>query len=676
MSAVPETLNLSLLARQYVANGWALVPIPTKSKRPTSKGWNRRENCVTTVASCARIRGNVGLAHAFSRTCVLDFDDLEKATKWLAGVGLNFDDLWNHPLAVRISSGRPDRGKLLFKLPDGITVLRTHQLLENGIELRCGSSRGTTAQDVLPPSIHPDTGRPYEWDYTEPLLGDWRNPPVLPADVLAVWLSLSAREESVGSEPGCGDVDAARSVLSKFDPDVPYPDWFEIGAALHHEFDGGVDGLDLWDEWSSDGSKYNGIEDLEKHWVTMDAARDGAKSTLDGLRAKLRARSVSESDFEALVEQAGEKLAAEPESDFEDLGPVAPEADRRKKARPFQFISAEQFMQRPAPTWVIRGVLPKAVLAVLYGASGSGKTFVALDMALAISRGIEWRGLRTAPGNVAYVVAEGAGGFQVRLAAYCRHNDIEPSDLRLNILDGAPNMMDVDQVAVLAAEMKKLGPLSVVFVDTYARVMGNGNENDAKDTNRVVDHCYKLHKETGALVVLVHHTGKDETKGARGNSALRAAADVELAVTRTAKYRAITISKMKDGKDGDDMRFQLNSITIGVDDEGEEITSCVVEHMAAESSDGPDWSEIKGKNERAICDVLSEFADLGSAAMGEDDLISMAAERLDFDPSSGKKDRRKEVIKQALKALVAKNMLINADSSVSFATSNEQKSAD
>lgn len=588
MSAVPETLNLSLLARQYVANGWALVPIPAGKKGPTAKGWNRRENCVTSAAMCARIRGNVGLAHAFSRTCVLDFDDIAKGEMWLADHGLSFDGLWNDPSAVRISSGRPNRGKLLFKLPAHIELLRTHQLPDHGLELRCASSRGTTMQDVLPPSIHPDTGHPYEWDYAEPLLGDWRMPPELPADVLAVWLGLSARVETVAGEPGEGDIEAARVVLAEFDPDVSYPEWFEIGAALHHEFDGGAEGLELWDEWSSEGSKYNGIEDLEKHWITMDADRDGAKSTLDSLRAEVRRRPISPAEFDALVNDPEETeipvKTGTATDDFEDISGSEDPLPAPKKKSSFVFQTVDEFLNRKPPSWIIKGLLPRAALGVIYGDSTAGKTFVAIDQAMAIARGVEWRGHKTTQGSVAYIVAEGASGFQERLRAYCQVHGVDRRALPLRILAAAPDLMDNKKdspggVLALARSLKALGPLSVIYVDTYARVMGAGNENEAKDTNAVVANCARLHELTGAIVVLIHHSGKDSQRGARGSGALRAAADFEYAVTKAGSMRTFQVTKMKDGEDGRICRFKLDVVTIGMDEEGEDRTSCVVEHL-------------------------------------------------------------------------------------------------
>lgn len=273
-----------------------------------------------------------------------------------------------------------------------------------------------------------------------------------------------------------------------------------------------------------------------------------------------------------------------PEDDFVNLDAEDPPASRDLSAvaikQRFQFESLSAFLKRPPPKWIIKGVLPQAALAVVFGASGSGKTFFALDMAVSVATGRAWRGVPVVAGGVAYVVAEGAGGFVDRAHAYCRQHDLEPSELPLHILADSPNLMQNVDVTDLILSLRACGPLSVIYMDTYARVMGNGNENEAQDVNRVVRNCALIHKATGAIVVLIHHSGKDAANGARGSSALRAAADAEIEVKKLADFRTATITKMKDGADDATYRFRLQNVVIGWDEDGDDRASCVVEHIA------------------------------------------------------------------------------------------------
>lgn len=281
-------LDVARAAQDYVAAGWALVPIPLGTKGPQDKGWSSRTNCVSTPEQARRMHGNVGLAHAYSGTCVLDLDDVAQARIWLRGRGVNLDELWSAPETVRIHSGKLNRGKLLYRLPPGVAPLITKKVANGAIELRCGNAAGTTVQDVLPPSVHPDTGQPYVWEYGDDLLADWRCPPVLPDLLLALWREME-RGPAYGSDGAAWDdddplmtyeprlgVDSAelRDWLEALDPDMGYDDWLHVGMALHHECEGSADGLELWVEWSTKGTKFKGEDDLARRW--------------DGFRAKRR----------------------------------------------------------------------------------------------------------------------------------------------------------------------------------------------------------------------------------------------------------------------------------------------------------------------------------------------------------------------------------------------------
>jgi hypothetical protein len=162
---------------EYVGHGLALVSIPHATKGPRGKGWNRRENAITTPQAAARLNGhNIGLLHEFSGTCAVDVDDLKRARTFLAKEGVDLSGLLDARDAVQIDSGRPNRAKLIYRLPPKVAPLPHRKLADGALELRCAG-----VQDVLPPSVHPDTGRPYRWR------GDWRKLPELPKQLLALW---------------------------------------------------------------------------------------------------------------------------------------------------------------------------------------------------------------------------------------------------------------------------------------------------------------------------------------------------------------------------------------------------------------------------------------------------------------------------------------------------------
>lgn len=249
-------------ASEYIEKGMALIDIPAGIKGPVKKGWNKRDNAITDPAKASAMKGNVGIAHAYclpTPTAALDLDDLEKARIWLAERGLDVDALRDAENAVKISSGRQGRDKLLFRLPPGIAPVPTKKITdpETGdtvLEFRCASVNGLTAQDVLPPSIHPDTGKPYQWAGK----GNWRAIPEIPAALLEVWQSLlkPAATRSAAKQEEASDnapiklppetIQHLRSALLSLRAD-DYGLWINCGLALKPL---GDVGRGLWLEWS------------------------------------------------------------------------------------------------------------------------------------------------------------------------------------------------------------------------------------------------------------------------------------------------------------------------------------------------------------------------------------------------------------------------------------------
>ena len=143
IQVTPCPVSVKALPEQYVAHGWSLVPIPDGLKGPSgpgTTGWNKRKRCVLP----STWRGNVGLAHAYSGTCAIDIDDLEHAAAFLKGHAIDLDVLLKAPDAVLISSGRPNRAKLLYRLaeplPSKKIIEKVDGLKQNIIDFRCATS--------------------------------------------------------------------------------------------------------------------------------------------------------------------------------------------------------------------------------------------------------------------------------------------------------------------------------------------------------------------------------------------------------------------------------------------------------------------------------------------------------------------------------------------------------
>lgn len=169
----------------------------------------------------------------------------------------------------------------------------------------------------------------------------------------------------------------------------------------------------------------------------------------------------------------------------------------------------------------------------------------------------------------------------------------------------------------------------------------------------VLSHCKFLHRKTGALVVLIHHSGKDATRGARGWSGLRAAADAEIEVTRNGDFRAATVTKMKDGSDGASHSFKLKVVPLGVDADGEEESSCVVEHVEQAPEEARAGKQKpSGRHQLLMYDVLKTVAPSGTVAL--EDLVAGYTAKVPKGTEG--RDNRKRDAKRALEELIAKKL--------------------
>jgi len=350
--------------------------------------------------------------------------------------------------------------------------------------------------------------------------------------------------------------------------------------------------------------------------------------------------------------------------DFDDLGPdsgaqVAAPASRDlspikvEKAK-FAISDAGAFADGPPQQWIIKGVLPRAEVGMVYGESTAGKSFIMIDMLACIVRGEPWRGMRTKPGRVVMVVAEGASGARGRLKAYAQHHQIDLSVLPFGIIPDTPNLRTKDDVKVLAARINEWGGADVIVVDTLLASVAGANENSSDDMGEVLANCRRLNRETnGAMVILVHHAGKDASRGARGWSGLKGNMDVQLEVTRDKVVgRAIRLEKSKDGAEGKAMGFKLQVVTIGTDEDGDPITSCVVEHSAGNVASADPVDGLKDPH-RAVLKVLKDAEDMADSLP----YVTLHAAALALIEPSGRPDNDKRSIERAVELLTKKGYI-------------------
>ena len=241
----------------------------------------------------------------------------------------------------------------------------------------------------------------------------------------------------------------------------------------------------------------------------------------------------------------------------------------------FTPVNAWNYADGPDPKWRVAQLLPEQGLAMIYGPSGVGKSFFVLDLVMAIALGKKYGHdqRQVTPGRVVYVVAEGAGGFRKRLRAYRVHHKLNANSPAPLLVPATPNLTSVPDVIELRDAILGAGGADVTILDTLHASSAGADENSAKDMGLYLGHCRALQAATGGLVLLVHHSGKDEERGARGSSALRAAMDTELEISRAADDLCMArVTKQRDGDDSAVVCFRLASVL--------STASAVVEHVA------------------------------------------------------------------------------------------------
>lgn len=585
---------------------------------------------------------------------VLDMDSHKGEVPWdgmcmrAAEIASTLREMHYAPIMFRSSGGAGIHIYLLWESPQSaadVRALLTKALRVHGFK---PGSKGVAQGEieVFPKQSYvPETGAGnmfvLPWAGQSELLTEtpaesWPQSPPVPA------LTTVQPSSTVAPPVQPTSLADVRSALAAIDPgEFEYDAWRNIVFAIHHASDGSDEGYELAQEWSARSPKHN-PEFLETEvWPYIRSDRDQA----------ITARTIfAEASKHGWVESC--------EDDFDVVAYVEPPPSPPKLQR-FRVVERDEFTSRPPPSWIIKGVLPQAELGMVYGESTAGKSFAVLDVAAAIDLGIPWRGHRTKRARVVIIVAEGAADFRNRMVAYEQHHGVK---LSLGVIPDTPNLLEGEDVKALVAVLKARG-VDLIVVDTYAQTTVGGDENSAKDTGRAVAACRALHRHTGATVLLVHHAGKDVARGARGSSSLKAACDFELEVTRDGEHRQLKVSKLKGGQDGPVYPFRLATVEVGKDDEGDPITSCVVE--AAEARGKTSGRTPRGKNDRFVWQAVCDLLDLGDTpSVSVRDVVDTAVSRMPEMPSSKGVDRRKDVVRRALSALQEQRYLAIFDGEI------------
>lgn len=303
------------------------------------------------------------------------------------------------------------------------------------------------------------------------------------------------------------------------------------------------------------------------------------------------------------------RLAEEQANTGPDPAPPEEEPPTNESTRPLRYhlMTPEELGALPRAGYIIKNVLPASGVGGLYGAPKSGKTFLTLDAAAAITEGREWFGHRTRVVPVVYVGLEGEAGLAQRWQAYDRIKG-QTRQAELRFITAPWSILAGGDLVELAEAIRGAGCVGgVTIVDTLNAASPGADENASADMGRIIAGAKQLQREVGGLVLLIHHSGKDTSRGLRGHSSLTGAVDVIIEVTReeSGDRRYWRVERAKDAPESDPMPFALSVVELGADEDGDMLTSCVVEPRERTEDEVKRTKPPSGANMRIALDVIS-----------------------------------------------------------------------
>ena len=259
---------------------------------------------------------------------------------------------------------------------------------------------------------------------------------------------------------------------------------------------------------------------------------------------------------------------------FEDAIPIVNErAENLRKS----IYSAADVNLELTNDYLIKNWLDESAISVVFGDSNSGKSFFAVDLAYHVASGKNWFGNRVKAGQVLYIAAEGGRGFSKRIAAVKNSKpDLHEAGCKnLMLLPVQIDLHGAEDVEAITSQTNKQD-YDLLVIDTLAMSIGEGSENDGRDMGMFLTNINQLKAHFNCHVMIIHHTGKDKSKGARGHSSLRAALDTEIELKVDGSVRTAKVTKQRDMESGKKVAFTLDIVELGLDNEEEAITSCIV----------------------------------------------------------------------------------------------------
>jgi len=565
---------METFGRKALENGFEIIPIVPENKFPAVKSW---QNAEPKIEDWVKLPPKTGVGIRTKQNPAIDVDVQDEPTSQKV---LQFiKEKFGTTQVVRVGMAPKFLG--VFKTSEPFKKMRSKKFIDflgvtHQVEILADG------QFFVAWGIHPKTKKTFKW-HPE------RNPTVIGSEDLVELTPQMAQEvidyfesivpsdwaikenESVSSTQSLNLIDSLKPPLDLsdekiqhevdlLDPDISHDQWVKVGMALHHQYGGGEMGFDIWDTWSQRGDKYDDTNMLIK-WHSFEPDFNNTNPVT----------------FASVMMMT----ADQPENDISRANALeALESMEPKTEVPFFKPLSEIAGNIGSVHYLIKNWIESQTMVSIFGDPGSFKSFVAIDMACHIATGTPWKECEVEQGPVLYVAGEGFGGLGKRTLAWCNKNEINPEEVPVYFSTSTANMYDKESAVALVEHidelMENIGPnIQAVIFDTLARNMGTGDENSTTDMNKFIHHIDKYIKDRyECTVMLVHHTGHKDKHRARGSSSLLGALDHNIRCDKLGKLSAtLTATKMKDAEEPEPMFLDGESMFLGTDDQGEEMTS-------------------------------------------------------------------------------------------------------
>jgi hypothetical protein len=499
----------------------------------------------------------------------------------------HFATQWNKPNSgVDGASFNPVQA---WRVPGSINWGSTKKIAERPDTYPYQTRLGWSPDNALPDEVDPVL--------VDALLESWGDAPSLPTVSPLPGAAGSDESDTRGGSGGGGGVIANTDPrctaghllgllregerLSKPVFEVPDDRAVWIAGATGIKADCGEHGREFFHAWSALSDKYD-REEADREW---DSLRPNGSKGVGHLFDQARANGFTVSPqggvngpgslngIEAMIKKA---LANDANAE------ASGQEDAHSTPSLLALRAWDNWDLRDMPHDFVEDTLTDGGFSVVYGDSNVGKSFWVADLAVHVAAGLTWAGREVDQRGVLYIASEGGGAFGKRVEAIRKERGL--TGLPFVTAPEAVNLIDkgeAERVIETWRHLKNQGnQVGLIIVDTLSRSMPGANENAPEAMTAFIENCDQIRRDTGAHVLIIHHTGKNPENGARGHSSLKGAVDTEISIKSDGVGRGVAeMCKQRDLEKWQElMSFRLVPVKVGTNTRGKPLTSCVVEH--------------------------------------------------------------------------------------------------